>query len=308
MTNWIRQHLVALSHASRRARRSAGSFLFNAIVIAAVLALPFAALTLFDNLLPVTNQLEVDPEVTVFLESASKSGNKTAIDAEIRKLAQSTDPNARVRYIPRDQALAALKTRTSIGEAVAVLGENPLPDSYVIRLASSESGASPKLERLVAQLTELDGVDQVQIDSAWINRLAALTRIVRLALLGAVMALAIVVVAVVFNTVRLQVLTQREEIDVCRLFGATDAFVSRPFYYSGALLGLVSGALALAVVAGLLPLINPHIVELAGLYGSEFRLEPLGVSPSAMLLGISMALGCVGAGLSVRRHLQTPVN
>jgi cell division transport system permease protein len=123
-------------------------------------------------------------------------------------------------------------------------------------------------------------------------------------LLIAAVALGVVVVAVVFNTVRLQVLTQREEIDICRLFGATDTFVSRPFLYAGALLGLLSGALALGAIAALLPYLNRNVAELARLYGSEFLLLPLGLAQSAGLLVLCMLLGYVGAGMSVRRHLK----
>ena len=111
------------------------------------------------------------------------------------------------------------------------------------------------------------------------------------------------VMAVVFNTVRLQVLTQREEIAVSRLIGATDAFIHRPFYYSGALLGLCAGAVALGGVALALQPLNAAIADFARLYASEFRLSALSLSVTLTLLAISAALGLLGATLSVRRHL-----
>ena len=115
-----------------------------------------------------------------------------------------------------------------------------------------------------------------------------------------------VVLAVVFNTIRLQVLTQSEEIAVSRLLGATDAFVSRPFYYTGAILGLSAGALALAGVMLAMMLLNTSVTQLAALYGSPFRLAPLPASTTALLLAGSAALGVLGAGLSVRRSLRQP--
>ena len=111
-------------------------------------------------------------------------------------------------------------------------------------------------------------------------------------------------VAVVFNTIRLQVMTQHEEIEVCRMFGATDAFICRPFYYTGALLGLVAGGAALGVVALALQPFNSTIAEFARLYASEFRLAPLGIAPTVILLTMSAMLGLFGALLSVRRHLS----
>jgi cell division transport system permease protein len=112
-----------------------------------------------------------------------------------------------------------------------------------------------------------------------------------------------VVVAVVFNTIRLQVMTQYDEIEASRLLGATDDFIHRPFYYTGALLGACAGALALGVVAAGLQPMNQAVAAFAHLYGSEFLLTPLDAPAILVLLGLSALLGLLGAMLSVRRHL-----
>ena len=125
----------------------------------------------------------------------------------------------------------------------------------------------------------------------------------RLALLLLAVTLGTVVVAVVFNTIRLQVLTQRDEITVSKLIGATDTFIHRPFYYTGALLGLCAGAAALGAVALALRPLNTAIAEFARLYASEFQLAPLEPLAMAALLAVSAALGLIGAVLSVQRHL-----
>jgi cell division transport system permease protein len=143
----------------------------------------------------------------------------------------------------------------------------------------------------------------VQVDSAWVKRLAALLGVLRLALLLLAVTLGVVVIAVVFNTIRLQVLTQREEIAVSKLLGATDNFIHRPFYYTGALLGLCAGAVALGAVTLALRPLNTAIAEFARLYASEFQLAPLPPLGMAGLLAISAGLGLVGAMLSVQRHL-----
>jgi cell division transport system permease protein len=146
-------------------------------------------------------------------------------------------------------------------------------------------------------------VDTVQVDSAWVKRLAALLGVLRLMLLLLAITLGTVVIAVVFNTIRLQVLTQREEIAVSKLLGATDGFIHRPFYYTGALLGLCAGAVALGAVALSLHPLNGAIAEFARLYASEFQLTALPPLGIAGLLAISAGLGLVGAMLSVQRHL-----
>jgi len=108
---------------------------------------------------------------------------------------------------------------------------------------------------------------------------------------------------VVFNTIRLQVMTQREEIEVSRMFGATDAYICRPFYYMGALLGLCAGAAALGVVAVALHPLNNAVADFARLYASEFQLVPLDLSATIILLSISAGLGMLGALFSVKKHL-----
>jgi cell division transport system permease protein len=160
------------------------------------------------------------------------------------------------------------------------------------------------VDDIARQLGALPGVDSVQVDSAWVKRLAALLNVLRLVLLLLAVTLGMVVIAVVFNTIRLQVMTQREEIAACKLLGATDNFIQKPFYYTGALLGLCAGAVALGAVALSLQPLNAAIAEFARLYASEFQLTvlpPLGI---AGLLAISAGLGLVGAMLSVQRHLS----
>jgi cell division transport system permease protein len=184
------------------------------------------------------------------------------------------------------------------------LGENPLPDSYVMKLGGfASAGAAAQVDAITERLRALPGVETVQVDSAWVKRLAALLGILRLALLLLAGTLGIVVIAVVFNTIRLQVLTQKEEISVSQLLGATNDFIHRPFFYTGALLGLCAGGVALGVVALALHPLNGAIAEFARLYGSQFQLAPLGGLEIAGLLAVSAGLGLIGAMLSVRRHL-----
>jgi cell division transport system permease protein len=146
-------------------------------------------------------------------------------------------------------------------------------------------------------------VAHVQADALWARRLASLARVARAALWLLAGLLGAALVAVTFNTIRLQILTQREEIEVSKLLGATDAFVRRPFYYAGLLQGLVGGAIALALVYASLALLNRQIAPLAATYGSDFRLAFLGSDDAAAVLALAGALGWLGAHLSIGRHL-----
>jgi cell division transport system permease protein len=300
--NWLRYHLFALSDAFTHFRRAPGSFLLNVLVVAIALALPFAGMTLLENVRPVTEQLAVQPEISVFMQMSATRDQATAIAPAIRQNLQQNGSDAKIEFISREKALDALKGKTGLADALTTLGNNPLPDAYVVKLTGFQIDAG-QVDKIADKLKTLPRVDTVQIDSAWVKRLAALLHILRLALLFLAITLGVVVVAVVFNTIRLQVMTQYDEIEVSRLLGATDAFIHRPFYYTGALLGGCAGALALgAVAAGLQPM-NQAVAEFARLYGSEFLLVPLQPIAAAVLLGLSALLGLLGAMLSVRRHL-----
>jgi cell division transport system permease protein len=309
MKTWIREHAMALGAAMARIRSLPGSFSFNVLVIALALMLPLAGLTLLENLRPVSRELAVEPEISVFLSTEIARDRAQAIADEIRNAAQQAGVSAKLDYISREKALEAMKARAGLGDVVAALGSNPLPDAYVVRIAGGgaaddDSAAPARIEKLAAALHKIAGVETVQLDAAWVKRLAALLQLASsvLALLAA--SLCGVVLAVVFNTIRLQIVTQHEEIGVARLLGATDAFVARPFYYMGGLLGLAAGALALLAVLGALALLNTSVSQLASLYGSAFLLEPLNAQTVTALLATSAALGVLGAALSVRRALR----
>lgn len=300
MTNWFRQHGFALGAALVHVRRAPGSFLFNILVVAIALALPFMGVTLLDNVRPLSEQMSVDPEISLFIKQDVPREQAAGLATPLRELARE----AKIVFVPREKALDNLKDKSGLSDVLATLGDNPLPDSYIVKLDAFRTAASGlDVDVLAEQMRLLPGVDTVQIDSAWVKRLAALINILKLALMLLAATLGTVVVAVVFNTIRLQVLTQREEILVSKLIGATDTFIHRPFYYTGALLGLCAGGLALGGVALALGPLNTAIAEFARLYASEFRLAPLPALPVAGLLALSASLGLVGAVLSVQRHL-----
>jgi cell division transport system permease protein len=306
MKRWMRQHRFAVGAALGNLGKSPGSFLFNVVVVAIALALPFAGLTLLDNVRPMSEQLSVDPEISLFVTPATTREQALALAPALRDLLknQGRAGNANIVFVAREQALETLKAKNGLADVLGTLGENPLPDGYVMKLDGFSSAADAgKVDALAEQLRALPGVDTVQVDSAWVKRLAALLGVLRLALLLLAVTLGMVVIAVVFNTIRLQVLTQRDEIAVSKLIGATDGFIHRPFYYTGALLGLCAGIVALGAVTLALHPLNVEIAEFARLYASQFQLLPLGLTGMLVLLAISAALGLAGALLSVQRHL-----
>ena len=303
--NWLRQHFFALTDAFHHLLRSPGNFVLNVLVVSIALALPFAGLTVLENVRPVSEQLAVEPEISIFLKMDVSRDKANALSAKIHAILDNSASNARIEFIPREKAFDNLKSKTGLNDVLATLGSNPLPDSYVLKLSGFETAMdATRVDEIAQKLKSMPGVDTVQIDSAWIKRLAALLGILRLVLLFLGVTLGAVVIAVVFNTIRLQVMTQYDEIEVSRLLGATNAFIHRPFYYTGILLGLCAGALALLLVILALQPLNAAISDFARLYASEFQLGPPSLPATAFLLGVSALLGLFGAMLSVRQHLS----
>ena len=300
MTHWFRQHAYAIRSAFAHLRVSPGNFLFNVLVIAIALALPIAGLTLIENVRPVASQLSIEPEISVFLKPSLASSDASNLATPIKKILTDVGIKAKLNFVPKDKALAAMEGTSNLAEVLSTLGGNPLPDAFVLSLSNADSN---KVENLAQQLRNIDHVDVVQVDSAWVKRLAALMHVLQISLLFLAVTLGIVVVVVVFNATRLQVISHQAEISVSRLLGATNSFIHKPYYYTGAMLGIFAGCLALAIIAIVLHPLNEAIAEFAKLYASEFHLSPLGVIPSLGLLGVSMLLGLAGAYLSVRRQL-----
>ena len=288
MRTWLRQHWAALLAASRRLS------MLNALVIGVALSLPAGGYAVLESLRSVVGRLALDPQVSVFLRPQSKRAEAEALGKALR-----ADPRiAALRFVSREEAARDLSAVQGMSELLAALDHNPLPDAFVL------TPRPASLEPLIADLSKLPNVGHVQADAAWARRLAALSAAARSAIWLLAALLGAGLVAITFNTIRLQILTQRAEIEVSKLIGATDAFIRRPFYYLGFLQGVAGGVLALLIVAGGIALLNREVGALAASYGSGFRLSSLSAPDAVAVMAFAGALGWLGARLAVSRHLQ----
>jgi len=294
MISWLRQHREAFARALGKLLAQRSASLLNALAIGVALSLPAGGYVLLANLQGAAQRFTVEPQLSVFLRQEARRA-----DLEPRLKADARI--AQARFVSRDEALRELRQAEGLAEVVTALDRNPLPDAFVLR--AREPGAA-ELEALAADLRALPGVARVQVDSAWAQRLGALARIGKLALAFLAALLAVGLIAVTFNTIRLQILTLREEIEVSRLLGATDAFVRRPFLYLGVLQGLAGGLIGLAVLWAGVATLNRPVRDLAQTYGSDFQLALLAWPETAVLLAIAALLGWLGAMLSVSKYLR----
>ncbi len=266
-------------------------------VIGIALALPLSLLLLLQNLQQIGSGLDASGSLSLFMES-----NLTAeqLDEFGATLAARSDI-ATVQLITADEALQEFQASSGFGEVLNGLEENPLPAVFLVSPAQQDAAAVTQLQ---AALAGLPGVDVAQLDLEWVQRLSAMVRLAtRMALLLAVM-LGVGVVLVIGNTVRLAIENRRAEIVVVKLVGGTDAYVSRPFLYTGLWYGVGGGLLAVALIALALWLMQGPVSALMQTYEGEFRLIGLGLSNSFLVLAGAGLLGWLGAWVSVLRHLR----
>jgi Cell division protein len=296
MTAWFAQHLHGFTATLARLARTPFGSALNILVIGIALSLPVGLYVVIDNLLGSSQQFAAEPQVSAFM----------ALDASRAEVAQTEarlKQNPRVqqfRFVPRDQALQDLRQSSELADVVDSLPQNPLPDAFII---NAKDSTPRSLEALRDEIRQWPRVAHVQLDAAWARRLDAALRLGRLlvAILGTLLALALI--AITFNTIRLQILTQRDEIEVTKLIGATNGFIRRPFLYFGALQGCAGGIVAWLIVSGGVYLLNRNLGELSHVYASLIQLKYLTPDDSLTLLVFPAALGWFGAWLSVGRHL-----
>lgn len=297
MTAWLNQHGHALLIALRRLAASPVNTLLSLVAIGVALALPAGGQMLLANALQLARSVSPTPQISLFMDLAADRAAAEAVGLRLSK----HDGVRTARFVAREDTLARMRQSEGLGEVIDALPRNPFPDAYVITPADDGPAA---MEKLAAELRQWPKVEHVQLDSDWVRRLDALLKLGRTGVALLALLLGIGLVAIAFNTIRLQVLTQRAEIEVSRLLGATDAFIRRPFVYFGLLQGLLGGLLAWLIVAAATLWLRGPITELATLYSPGFVLHGLGAAESAALLAAAALLGWLGAGLSLRQYLR----
>lgn len=293
MKRWMRHHRYAFLMALRRLWAQPFSSLSNILVISLTLAVPIIAASVLVSAQPVVRQIPVSPEVTLFLKRASTADQARQLAAQLQQ--NHDDDVLSARVVTRDQALRTLKENPSWTDALSVLPTNPLPHAIVVSLRESAELAQ-RAGALAQEWRQHPSVDRVQLDSEWVRRLEAILRFVRIGLGMLAVGVALVVLATVFNTVRMQALTQREEIGVARLVGATESFVRRPFLYLGALTGIIASVIAIGLSALALTPLNAALARLASSYGAQFALQ----LPDRLSLLLATIVVAILAALSAR--------
>jgi len=300
---WVVAQRRAFLLALRRLAATPLNTLLSMLGIGIALALPAAGYVLLGQVTTLaqgSTGFKAIPQITVFLPVDAE--RKTALEIEAKLKA---DPAvATTQLLAREDTLARMKSSGSLADAIGVLPKNPFPDAIVITPADDAPAAIDALAATLHNAKEWRGIEHVQVDADWARRLAAFIRLAKTGVLLLASLLGVGLLAIVFNTIRLQALTRRDEVEVSRLLGATDGFIRRPFLWHGTLLGLAGGLFAWLIVAAAILWLRLPLAELASLYGIDLMLALPGPQASALLFGTAAALGWLGAALSIGQHLK----
>ena len=297
MSAWLNQHFHALQIAwSRLFAHPIGS-LFTILVIGLVASLPAFAYLVVNNVASLAGKLDPEPKLSIYLKTTAGESEVTALKERLRTTANIADS----RFVSKDAALAELES-AGITDVAKTLEENPLPHAFVIKPKSIEAAALDELKKKIQLWAE---VDAVELDSDWARKLSAFVEFGKHAVLFLTLVLGLALVFVMANTIRLQILNQREEIEVSRLIGATPSFIRRPFLYFGVMQAVLGGLLALGLVTLGVYGLNQAAAPLVKLYAGEFSFRNPDLDYGAALIAALIVLAMFSAGLAVRRALRS---
>ena len=294
---WLESHRASLvDSVGRLVKQPIGSF-FTCLVMGITLSLPMGLALLLNNVERLGGSWQRAAQISLYLQLETDAAAGQALREQILEMPDVAD----AEWISREQALEEFQQLSGLGEALRELPDNPLPGVVVVTPNEVDKA---KLEALRQRLAELPGVEQAQLDLLWVERLAAILKLGERFVFGLTILLVLTLLLVVGNTIRLHIENRRNEIEVIKLVGGTDGYVRRPFLYMGALYGLGAGLIAWLLLAYGLGWLNEAVIDLAGLYGSDFGLAGVPTEDGFSLVLGALLLGYIGAWLAVARHLS----
>ncbi len=298
VSTWFGRHVSTASGSFGKLVRQPFASLMIVLVIAVTLALPAALNLMVKNAAAISGSWESALDFSVFLERELTLDEAEAL---ARLIEQRADVDS-VTVISSDDALEEFKTQSGFGEALDQLSRNPLPHTLVVRPSPQNTAQSMLMLR--EELTNLPETEVVQVDTDWVQRFQAILDIVRQAILIGSILLGAAIIVIIGNTIRLDIQNRREEIEVTKLIGASNAFVRRPFLWTGFWYGLLGGLLAIGLVSLGLHLLDEPISRLANMYQSGSQVVRFDIREIGTIMGIGIGLGLVGSWFAATRHMR----
>lgn len=296
----LSHHRVTFHDSLRRLLKEPLQTIMTSAVVAIALSLPTMLYLMVENIKQLETGFESPAQITVYVDRRANQRAISILQDQLQALPDIAD----VKFISAEQALREFQASSGFGSALQHLEDNPLPAVFLVEPKMAAQITPEQTNRLLSKINQLPVIEDVQVDMMWLQRLRGLTDLGRKMVLALGAILGLGVLLIIGNIIRSSIQNRRDEIVVIKLVGGTDAYVRRPFLYSGMLLG-VSGALLSSIIllAGLLWL-NQSVAVLSDLYNSQYQLRGPGFLGVLGLIGFGGWLGICGAWLAVGRHLK----
>lgn len=296
--SWLNHHPQAIKLVLARLRSNKLSTLLICLVVGVAMCLPGLFYIGVDNLSKLTNQIQDETEISLFLKL---DASKDTVD-EIDQLLAKNSAIKHYRLVTKEEAWQNLQAKSDAESAIKQLNKNPLPDAFFIQAKSTNP---EDLEALKTELQNIPGVEHVLLNSDWAKRLSLLLQLGKEIIFVIAILLAIALSVIIGNTVRMQILTQKDEIEVSKLMGATNSFIRIPFLYAGIAYGLLGGFLAICMIAGVIGVFNYSVAKISSLYNSDFQLSVIDYQLYIGIIGFSTFIGWLGSYLAVNRSIAS---
>jgi len=295
---WLKQHAHAFFFSLGQYIKNPINNILTTFVIGISLAFPVGFYVFLNNVQILSSGWDDSIEINLFLDTTIDEEQANVFANRISK----RDDVAETILINKDEALAEYKKLSGLSGALDVLDENPFPNVILVKPVFVDIDEY-KTTKLINELEVMPEIDDVQYDNTWIKRLIHIIDIVKLVTFILSVLLAIAVLLIVGNTIRLSIYSYRHEIEITKLFGGTDSFIQRPFLYSGMWYGIFGSVIAWFLIAVSIQILSGPIENLSNLYAGDFQLVGLGVINTLYLFGIGVLLGLLGSWASVKRYL-----
>ena len=266
------------------------------IVIGITLCLPSAGLLLIENAGQISKNIEHEAEISIFLDKTVSKDQIDFINLSLKK----NSLIKKIHFEPKLIAWEKLQSKLDVAVSSSV-SNNPLPDAFFISLNTLDE---IKIQKLLDNFDGIDGIDSVTVDGNWIKKLRIGLSLVKLSVFFIAALLIIVLLVVIGNTIRLQTLTYKDEIEVSKLIGATNAFIQRPFMYTGILYGLGGGIITISILKLSVLGLNATLIKLASIFGTNIIFQDLPLKFYLYIVILAMLIGLISSYISARNSIQ----
>lgn len=295
--NYFTLHLEAAKNAVRQLFKQPLATLLILVMLAIAMSLPLALYLGVQSSQAVLGKLNESPQITLYMEQNADEADSTVV----KELLAADKRIEKSEFIGKAQGLSELQTSMGEQDIVSMLDSNPLPDAFVV---SPKPGGTPsEMQALRQDLAKLPMVESAQLDTEWMQTLYQIDDFVQKVLAFLSVTLSVAFVLVAHNTIRLQILSRKEEIEITKLLGAPSSFIRRPFLYQAVWQSLLAAGLSLALCAWLIHATQPLVAQIFRPYGLNIEWRFFHTWEWLSVCGIVAALGIAGAWLATRQHL-----